>query len=108
MYYAKRDSIGGAAAHAIPSMGAIEGKITVLEVVATTALRLLLQSGDKHGAQQVLSSMRKAMRVKCGDMQLSAADSKSAIEYAQQLIEATYLDAAFLNPTTIEDRLLMA
>jgi len=68
MYNAKRDSEGGGASHAIPSMGAIEGRITVLEVLAATSLRLLLKEGDKIAAKHALSSIRKAMRAKCNDV----------------------------------------
>ena len=107
MCNAKRDSKGGVAAHAIPSMGEIEGKLTVLEVVAATTLRMLLQQGDKHAAQHVLSEVKRAMRSKCDDIRLSPSDSKSAIEYAQELIDAIYEDAEFRTPT-IEDEMLIA
>ncbi len=89
MYNAKRDSGGGGACNAIPSMGAIEGRITVLEVVAMTSLQLVLKDGDKHAVQHVLSLIRKAMRDKCNEIELSADDAKSAIEYAQELLDAT-------------------
>jgi hypothetical protein len=86
MYNAKRDSEGGGASHAIPSMGAIEGRITVLEVLAATSLRLLLKEGDKIAAKHALSSIRKAMRAKCNDVHLSADDSKSALAYVKELM----------------------
>ena len=98
MYNAKRDGEGEGACKAIPSLGDVEGRITVLEVVASTSLRLALQAGDKHAAQQALSTVRKAVRAKCNEMHLSAADSKSAIEYAQELIEATFADMKFSKP----------
>ena len=89
MYNAKRDSLGNGANLAIPSMGEIEGRITVLEVVAMTSLGLLLKAGDKHAAQHVLSRVRRAMRSKCHEIKLSPDDAESAIAYAQELIEAT-------------------
>jgi hypothetical protein len=89
VYNAKRDGFGNGASLAIPSMGEIEGRITVLEVVAMTSLSLLVKAGDTHEAQQVLSTIRRAMRSKCEDMKLSPSDADSAIAYAQELFEAT-------------------
>lgn len=90
MYNAKRDGYGNGASLAIPSMGEIEGRMTVLEVVAMTSLRLLIKDGDKHAAQQALSVIRRAMRSKCEDIKLSSSDANSAIAYAQELFEATF------------------
>lgn len=90
MYNAKRDGSGNGANLAIPSMGEIEGRITVLEVVAMTSLSLLVKAGDKYAAQQALSAIRRAMRLKCKDIKLSSSDSDSAIAYAQELFEATF------------------
>lgn len=90
MYNAKRDGYGPGANLAIPSMGEIEGRITVLEVVAMTSLSLLVKVGDKHAAEQALSAVRRAMRLKCKEIKLSPSDADSAIAYAQELIEATF------------------
>lgn len=108
MYNAKRDSVGGSPANAIPSMGGIEGRITVLEVVAMTSLTLLLRTGDKHAAQQVLSLIRRAMREKCNDMHLDKADAASAIVYAQDLLDVTLEHIDFSGPKSLEDDLLIA
>ncbi len=89
MYNAKRDGYGNGVNRAIPSMGEIEGRITVLEVVATTSLNLLLKAADEHAVQQVLSDIRRAMRTKCEEIKLSPADADSAIAYAQELFAAT-------------------
>ncbi|KRB59523.1 hypothetical protein ASE04_25710 [Rhizobium sp. Root708] len=90
MYNAKRDGYGKGANLAIQSMGEIEGRMTVLEVVAMTSLSLLIKDGDKHAAQQALSAIRRAMRLKCEDIKLSSLDADSAIAYAQELFEATF------------------
>lgn len=90
MYNAKRDGYRNGGNLAIPSMGEIEGRITVLEVVAMTSLSLLVKAGDKHAAQQALSAIRRAMQLKCKDIKLSSSDSDSAIAYAQELFEATF------------------
>ncbi|ACM28188.1 hypothetical protein [Rhizobium rhizogenes] len=108
MYNAKRDGQGGGASSAIPSMGLIEGRITVLEVVAMTSLGLLLKVGDKRAAQHVLSTIRKAMRAKCDDIRLGISDADSAIAYAQELLDATLDSTEFLTPKSIADDLLIA
>lgn len=90
MYNAKRDGYRSGANLAIPSLGEIEGRITVLEVVAMTSLGMLVKAGDKHAAQQALSAIRQAMRAKCEEIKLSAEDADSAIAYAQELFEATF------------------
>ncbi|WP_454859072.1 hypothetical protein [Rhizobium binxianense] len=108
MYNAKRDSKIGEASHAIPSMGAIEGRITVLEVLAATSLRLLLKEGDEVAAKHALASIRKAMRAKCDDVHLSADDAKSALAYVQELMDATIESTEFLGARSLEDPLLVA
>lgn len=107
MYNAKRDGAASGPASAIPSMGAIEGRITVLEVVAVTSLGLLLKAGDKHTAQHVLSTVRKAMRAKCDDIHLAPSDADSAICYAQELLDATFDSIAFPAPKSLADDLLI-
>ena len=108
MYNAKRDGEASGPSSAIPSMGAIEGRITVLEVVAMTSLELLLRVGDKHAAQHVLSIVRKAMRAKCNEMHLDSADADSAIAYAQELLDATFDSIEFPVSRSIADDLLVA
>ncbi len=108
MYNAKRDSEAGGASHAIPSMGAIEGRITVLEVLAATSLRLLLKEGDEVAAKHALSLIRKAMRTKCNDIHLSVDDAKSALAYVQELMDATLESAEFSTAKSLEDPLLAA
>lgn len=108
MYNAKRDGAAGGPSSAIPSMGLIEGRITVLEVVAMTSLDLLLKAGDKRTAKHVLSVIRKAMRAKCIDIKLEPSDAASAISYAEELVDATFDSIAFSQPTSISDDLLVA
>lgn len=108
MYNAKRDSEASGVSSAIPSMGAIEGRITVLEVVAMTSLELLLKVGDKNAAHHVLSIIRRAMRAKCNDIHLGTADADSAISYAQELVDATFENIEFPAAKSIADDLLVA
>lgn len=88
VFNAKRDGLGNGANLAIPSMGEIEGRITVLEVIARTTLTRLVKSGDEHAAQNILSDIRRAMRAKCVEIKLSPDDATSAITYAQELFDA--------------------
>jgi hypothetical protein len=108
MYNAKRDGDAGGAPNAIPSMGVIEGRITVLEVVAATSLHLLLRSGDKHAAQHVILTIRRAMRAKCNDIHLNATDAEAAIDYAEELLDATYESVEFSATYSLADDLLIA
>ncbi|MGG6892300.1 hypothetical protein [Rhizobium sp. BR 315] len=90
MYNAKRDGYLNGASKAIPCLGAIEGRITVLEVVAMTSLGLLLEAGDRHAAVDVVIQIREAMRAKCDEIKLNPSDADSAIGYAQELVDATF------------------
>jgi hypothetical protein len=108
MYNAKRDGAPSGPSSAIPSMGAIEGRLTVLEVVAMTSLGLLLKAGDKRTARHVLSEIRRAMRAKCIDIHLGASDAASAICYAQELLDATFDSIAFPTQRSLTDDLLIA
>ena len=108
MYNAKRDGKAGAASNAIPSIGVIEGRITVLEVLAATCLKLLLNEGDKLRGKQVLSAVRKAMRSKCKDIHLNPDDAASALAYIQELLDATFESAEFEAAKSVEDSMLIA
>lgn len=108
MYNAKRDGTAGGASNAIPSMGVIEGRITVLEVLAATCLRLLLKEGDELKGKHVLSMVRKAMRAKCNDIHLNPDDAKSALAYVQELLDATFESTEFETAKSVEDSMLVA
>jgi hypothetical protein len=94
VFNAKRDGFGNGANLAIPSMGEVEGRLTVLEVVAMTALKRLVKAGDKHAAHKVLSDIRRAMRSKCEEIKLCHSDADSAISYAQELFDAAFEEIA--------------
>ncbi len=50
MLRARRDSRGGAASKAIPSLGEVEGRMMILELIALTALTRLIRL---HNAEEV-------------------------------------------------------
>jgi hypothetical protein len=108
MFNAKRDAEAGGASHAIPSMGAIEGRIIVLEVLAATSLRMLLKEGDEKTAKNILFSIRKAMREKCNDIHLDADDANSALAYVEELMDATFESTEFASVQSVEDPMLEA
>jgi len=66
----KRDS----ARNAIPSLGEIEGRMAVLEVVAQAALTHALVEGDDSVDRSLIAEIREAMHDKCGEMKLDRTD----------------------------------
>ncbi|MDE1993152.1 MAG: hypothetical protein KGI75_11670 [Rhizobiaceae bacterium] len=74
--------------NAIPSLGEIEGRVAVLEVVAQSALTHVFYEGHVEVDAEFLSAIRKAMHRKCGELKLDGEDTASALSYAEELIEA--------------------
>ena len=74
--------------NAIPSLGEIEGRVAVLEVVAQSALTHVFYEGQVDIDAELLSVIRKAMHRKCGELKLDGEDTASALSYAEELIEA--------------------
>jgi hypothetical protein len=88
MLTTNRDCQRDGAKNAIPTMGEIEGRMAVLEVVAQSALTHALDEGDDLVDANLLAEIRKAMRDKCSELKLDKADSVAAICFAEELIEA--------------------
>lgn len=88
MLTTNRDCQRDGAKNAIPTMGEIEGRMAVLEVVAQSALVHALDEGDKAVDERLLADIRKAMRAKCKELKLEKADATLAICFAEELIEA--------------------
>ena len=86
MLRAKRDTLGGAACKAIPSLGEIEGRMMILELVALTSLSRLLHDHNRHGRVELIKAMRHAIDRKCHDARLCGQDTKSAEDYAEELL----------------------
>ncbi|MGO4569909.1 hypothetical protein AB4Z52_33990 [Rhizobium sp. 2YAF20] len=86
MLRAKRDALGGAACKAIPSLGEIEGRMMILELVALTSLSRLLSDHGKKGRAELIKAMRHAIDRKCHDASLCGHDTKSAEDYAEELL----------------------
>jgi hypothetical protein len=88
MLTTNRDCKREHAMRAIPSLGEIEGRMAVLEVVAQSALTHALEEGDDSVDTALLAAIRSAMRDKCVELKLDKDDSESALSFAEELIEA--------------------
>lgn len=108
MYNANRFGARSGVSNAIPSMGAIEGRMAVLEIVATTTLELLLHTVETKAAPQILLKIRSAMRNKCDGLHLSSADTRAAAAYAQDLIDAHLCHPGIQKPAAKDDGSLVA
>ncbi|MFK0163474.1 hypothetical protein [Rhizobium sp. NPDC090279] len=74
--------------NAIPSLGEIEGRVAVLEIVAQSALTHVFDEGEVDIDAALLAQIRRAMHHKCKDLKLDGEDTASALLYAEELIEA--------------------
>ncbi|MGO4568915.1 hypothetical protein AB4Z52_28675 [Rhizobium sp. 2YAF20] len=88
MLRAKRDALGGEPGKAIPSLGAIEGRLMILELIADTALIRLLRLHDPQKRSALMAAVRHAVDCKCRDARLDAADISSAEKYAEELLKS--------------------
>ncbi|WP_168879224.1 hypothetical protein [Rhizobium sp. P28RR-XV] len=86
MLRAKRDNLGGAPSKAIPSMGEVEGRMMILELIALTALTRLIRLHDVGDRADLLKAMRHAIDRKCHDARLCGTDTDSAEKYAEELL----------------------
>lgn len=83
------------AKNAIPSLGEIEGRMAVLEVVAQAALTNALIEGDENVDRALLARIRHAIHSKCSELKLDRNDAEAAVGFAEELIDAA-IDAAHL------------
>ena len=83
-----RDCKQHAKRNAIPSLGEIEGRVAVLEIVAQSALTHVFEEGEVDIDAALLAQIRRAMHRKCKDLKLDGEDTASALLYAEELIEA--------------------
>lgn len=74
--------------NAIPSLGEIEGRVAVLEIVAQSALTHFFDEGEVDVDAVLLVQIRRAMHRKCKELKLDGEDTASALSYAEELIEA--------------------
>lgn len=86
MLRAKRDKLGGAASKAIPSLGEVEGRMMILELIALTALTRLIRLHEAGERDDLMEAMRHAIDRKCHDARLCGTDTDSAEKYAEELL----------------------
>ena len=98
MLTTNRDCKREAAMRAIPTMGEIEGRMAVLEIVAQSALVHALDEGDAKVDAALLNDIRRAMHDKCCELKLGKDDSESALSFAEELIEAAVEASNPLHP----------
>ncbi|WFR94101.1 hypothetical protein [Rhizobium tumorigenes] len=91
-----RDCARDSAKNAIPSLGEIEGRLAVLEILAQCALTHALSEGDQKVDKALLAEIRRAMHEKCGELKLGSEDAESAFSFAEELIGAS-IEASRLN-----------
>ena len=88
MLRAKRERLGGEPGKAIPSLGEIEGRLMILELIAVTALTRLLRLHDPKERSALLEAVRHAVDRKCHDAKLCGSDISSAEKYAEELLRS--------------------
>lgn len=99
MLRAKRDSLGGAASRAIPSLGDVEGRMMILELIALTALTRLIRLHDVGERGNLMKAMRHAIDRKCHDARLCGTDTEAAEKYAEGLLACAQEQAIDLEKT---------
>lgn len=87
MLITDRDCQSGGARFAVPTLGEIEGRLLVSEVVATSCLRQLF--AHSNGAVPAIKRrIRRLLESRCQAEKLCHDDTEAAVEYAFQLVEA--------------------
>ncbi|MBB6303729.1 hypothetical protein [Rhizobium leucaenae] len=99
MLRAKRDILGGAPSKAIPSLGEIEGRIMILELLAQTALTRLIRLHSSEEKSELIRAIRHAIDRKCHDAKLCGSDRESAEQYAEELLACAQEQAIDISAT---------
>ncbi len=88
-----RDCRRGGQRFAVPTLGEVEGKLIVSEIVATSCLRQLLAGSDTDALLSIKGRIRKALHARCGKAGLCCEDTDAAVEYALQFLDAAVASA---------------
>jgi len=88
MLTTNRECARDSARNAIPSLGEIEGRMAVLEVLAQCALTHALTEGDDNVDRALLADIRRTMHAKCTELKLDSDEAELAYGFAEELIEA--------------------
>ncbi|MBY5413425.1 hypothetical protein HFO61_34070 [Rhizobium leguminosarum] len=93
MLVTDRDCQTGGARFAVPTLGEIEGKLLVSEVVATSCLRQLFAHADGAVMPAIKRRIRRSLETHCQAEKLCHDDTEAAVRYALQLVEAAAEEA---------------
>ncbi|WP_434714320.1 hypothetical protein NMA58_24590 (plasmid) [Rhizobium sp. YTUHZ045] len=88
-----RDCKRGGERFAIPTQGEVQGKLTVLEVVAITCLREVLASKNAFAVAALKKKVLRAMKEQCASFGLSSEDETCVLEYACEFFEEAKKEA---------------
>lgn len=83
-----RDCRHGGEHFAIPTIGEIEGKLIVSEIIANCCLRELLANDNDRRLISIRRRVKQTLQEHCKMNKLCCEDTEAAIEYALQLLDA--------------------
>ncbi|MDL2410283.1 hypothetical protein PY650_32720 [Rhizobium calliandrae] len=88
MLITDRECQRGGERFAIPTLGEIEGKLIISEVVAASCLRQLLAEPEAEPLSSIRRRIKQALQIRCKRAKLCGDDTDAAVEYAFQLLDA--------------------
>ncbi len=88
MLITDRECRRGGERFAVPTLGEVEGKLFVSEVVATSCLRQLFAGPDIDPLASIRRGTKQALQNRCTKAGLCCEDTDAAVDYAFQLLDA--------------------
>jgi len=88
MLITDRECQRGGERFAVPTLGEVEGKLIVSEVVAASCLRQLLARPETEPLPSIRRRIKQALQNRCKRVGLCGEDTDAAVEYAFQLLDA--------------------
>lgn len=88
-----RDCQKGGERFAVPTLGEIEGKLLVFEVVATSCLREILAHPQGGSISLIRRTITDELRRRCKDAGLSRDNTADAVRYGLQVLDAAVQQA---------------
>ncbi|TCL63266.1 RNA-metabolizing metallo-beta-lactamase [Rhizobium sp. BK251] len=88
-----RDYRPGSEHFAVPTMGEVEGKLLVSEIVAVACLQELLKHEHAPVVRRVRRRIQRDLKHRCSALKLCADDEKTTADYAFQILKAAIVEA---------------
>jgi hypothetical protein len=88
MLITDRECRRGGERFAVPTLGEVEGKLLVSEVVATSCLRQLFAGPEIDPLASIRRRTKQALQNRCTKVGLCCEDTDAAVDYAFQLLDA--------------------